>query len=506
MSAYIGVERLRQAIQGLCDWRGRVKQQTVSHIFPLLALLEKGVTPTAPTPYEEQDDFQFFDKYCRVGDDPRTPYFDPFGRLFRIASHPHSNVATARKGTFARSWNAGVEGRDGVATTWQLSKDFAQIVRDRVLTKGTEVSRINVIDLAVWMFREEDFPDGSNAETLVQRFKERFRIDGPDFDTLFVFEAEPAASIFVNAKPTREEIDSAIAALAFADAAATKVMPPPATTSTADASQLEEDDAILVEIKALLELGTSGVILRGAPGTGKSWYAYQVALALTGGDGTRVFRLQFHPSFTYEDFFDGYVPTEESKSGFKIQGRIFRQAIEKASGSDDLVVVIIDEINRGDTARIFGESLTYIESGWRGVPFTPRLATEKTTVPRNLFVLATMNPHDRSITQLDMALLRRFDHVEIPPSREQASTFLVSAGMPPARADLVSAWFAELQNLLPFGLGHTFLLNVGDDAKLGLVWRYRIRPFCESILEFDQERLTAVVRSFEALEARLRAV
>ena len=76
--------------------------------------------------------------------------------------------------------------------------------------------------------------------------------------------------------------------------------------------------------------------------------------------------------------------------------------------------------------------------------------------------------------------------------------------MPPDRARLVVDWFSTLQRLMPFGVGHTFFRGVSDEGELGLVWRYRILPFCKAILEFEPERLEGVTASFEALRTRLR--
>lgn len=504
MAAFIGLDRLKQAVIALADWRGQVKQQTVAHVFTLLALLERGVNTSTGTQFEESDDFAFFNRYNTIEGDIEKPFFDPFTRQFRISSHPHSNIATARKGTFARSWNAADFTEDDGKTIWQLKPDFADTFRRKVLSKASDTIRLPVVDLAVWLFREEEFPDGANSDTLVQRFKDRFKLADDNFNTLFQYNPEPATLIFSTHQPSKGEITKLVRDLSLD--AAEEALKPKVSEPKSDfvLTKLKDDDAIFAEVKALLALGTSGIILRGAPGTGKSWYADQIALALTKGATERIYRLQFHPSFSYEDFFDGYVPSEDTKSGFKIVGKTFRQAIEHAAKSDEVVALVIDEINRGDTARIFGESLTYIEHGWRGVKFRPRLASEDVSVPLNLFVLATMNPHDRSITQLDMALLRRFDHVDIPPSAELANQFLRDAGMATDKAELVTEWFNTLQKLLPFGLGHTFFLNVGDEGRLGLVWRYRILPFCQSILEFEDEKLKDVVRSYEALVNRLR--
>lgn len=509
MPAHLRLDRIGEAIVHLSDWRGSVKQQTVAHILPMLALLEKGVNKGGWTQFEEADDFAFFDKYCKIAGNPAKPYFDPFSRIFRIASHPHSNVATARKNTFSRRWAAAETKVEDGHTFWQL-KDFSRAIVDNVLTKGSDTLRIDVVDLATWLFREETFPDGADSAALQTEFRQRFPISDEDYHSIFRYEAEPPESLFQDTSVDTNEITELVARLAYADAADAAAVPASAALTPAvneqEQTQLAEDNPILMEVKALLALGTSGIILRGAPGTGKSWYGHQIALALTGGTSERIFRLQFHPSFAYEDFFDGYVPNEDAKSGFKVEGKIFRHAIEKAQSTPDVVVLVIDEINRGDTSRIFGETLTYIERGWRGVPFIPRLSSVPICIPHNLLLLATMNPHDRSITQLDMALLRRFDHIDIPPSPESAADFLTQAGMSEEHAGLVSQWFRTLQSLMPFGIGHTFLIGVGDIGKLGLVWRYRLLPFCESILEFEPAKLGDVRRSFEALERRLRGV
>ena len=509
MPSYIRLDRLREAVIRLSDWRGQVKQQTVAHVLPLLALLEKGVNKSTYVQFEEQDDFDFFDRYSRLPGDEEKPYFDPFNRSFRIASHPHSNIATARKNTFARRWKAAELNEGNGQTRWQLNPEYANAIVQNILVKGNTIVRISVVDLAIWLYREETFTDNADSAELLKKFRSQFVMDDADFNLIFSYESEPSEALFQTEQVAKEDIDGLLRSLAYVVASQASTTTPVtafvASTSATNGA-LDEADPILTEVKALIALGTSGVILRGAPGTGKSWYAQQIALALCNGAEDRIFRIQFHPSFTYEDFFEGYVPDEDKKSGFRIEPKPFRTAIKRATETAELVVLIVDEINRGDTSRIFGETLTYIERGWRGISFIPRLTSEPVFVPQNLLVLATMNPHDRSITQLDMALLRRFDHVEIPPSSELASDFLTAAGMSEEHAGLVGQWFNTLQGMLPFGIGHTFFLNVGDVGQLGLIWRYRLLPFCESLLEFEPARLEGVRNSFSALDRRLRGV
>lgn len=483
-----------------------MKAQSTAHVFPLLALVEKGVNSAGKTQYEESDDFAFFDRYCRVGDTQQTPYFDPFSKELRIASHPHSNIATARKNTFQSRWKAARLDIIGGESYWELDSNFANILATKLESKGNPNYRINVLDLGCWLFRLEAFPDNASSADIQDRFLQRFPMTQAQYDLLFEYQEEPASKIFQNVPTTSEEMDAMLLSMVLEDAAEIK---PPSKLENLVQNDIElvkivEDDPILVEVKALLKLGTSGIILSGAPGTGKSWYADQIALALTHGKRSNIFRVQFHPSFSYEDFFDGYVPSEHTKSGFEIRGKVFRKAVEAAQLTEDYVILIIDEINRGNTSKIFGEALTYIEQGWRNVPFTPRLGTEELVVPKNLLILATMNPHDRSITPLDMALLRRFDHLSIPPSSDLVSDFLSAAGMDIEQSNQVGEWFVTLQNLLPFGIGHTFFIGVADIGQLGLIWRYRIQPFCASLFEYEPQRLEDIERSYEGLERRLR--
>ncbi|WP_419189003.1 McrB family protein [Stieleria marina] len=278
---------------------------------------------------------------------------------------------------------------------------------------------------------------------------------------------------------------------------------PVSPTQESQSSVLSDDDSLMQEVSAVLGMGSSGIIFRGCPGTGKTWYAWQVALKLTDNDPSRIVRVQFHSSMGYEDFVEGYKPTQNSKSGFEVVPKTFLQTVELANGTDKPVVFIIDEINRGDPSRVFGELLTYIEDGWRGVQFTTPFRGEPVSIPRNLILLATMNQHDRSITQLDMAMLRRFDHIDIYPSSDLTNQFLIDAGMVATDASKITEWFEQMQQLLPFGMGHTYFLNVGDNGRLAQVWRYRILPFCESVLEFEPDKLGHVSQSFKALERRL---
>ena len=164
------------------------------------------------------------------------------------------------------------------------------------------------------------------------------------------------------------------------------------------------------------------IILQGPPGTGKTWLAKRLAFALMGQkDESKVRAVQFHPNLSYEDFVRGWRPSGEGK--LSLVDGVFMEAIKSAAkDSASKIVVVIEEINRGNPAQIFGEMLTLLEDGKR----TPDEALElcypdvdgkrcRVHIPDNLYVIGTMNIADRSLALVDLALRRRFAFVTLEP-------------------------------------------------------------------------------------------
>lgn len=164
------------------------------------------------------------------------------------------------------------------------------------------------------------------------------------------------------------------------------------------------------------------VILQGPPGTGKTWLAKRLAYALIGRrDDRKVRAVQFHPNLSYEDFVRGWRPTGDGK--LTLADGVFMEAIKAAANdAEGAHVVVIEEINRGNPAQIFGELLTLLEAGKR----TPSEALElcypdadgirrPVHIPENLHVIGTMNLADRSLALVDLALRRRFAFIDLEP-------------------------------------------------------------------------------------------
>jgi MoxR-like ATPase len=324
-----------------------------------------------------------------------------------------------------------------------------------------------------------------------------FKFGNSEYKKLFLFVQESSDRLFTSQKPTAVDYKEAIEAALVEDDVALPAPPLLYAEGPDQTPSLDDDDAILRQVRDLLALGSSGVIFRGCPGTSKTWYAKQIARKLATLE-EHIFQIQFHSSFGYEDFVEGYRPDDDSKSGFKVVDKIFLEACEVARQTKTPVVFIIDEINRGDPARVFGELLTYIEFGYRGDTFRRAYTGKPTSIPANLVILGTMNLADKSITQLDLALHRRFDHIDLQPSAEAVEMFLQrSSEFSPEQVDHVSKWFVTLQRLVQ--IGHTYFKDVVHPEQIRTIWHYRMLPYCEAVLELDPPKLENVRRSFDAM-------
>lgn len=156
------------------------------------------------------------------------------------------------------------------------------------------------------------------------------------------------------------------------------------------------------------------IILQGAPGVGKTFAAKRLAYSMMGEkDESRIEFVQFHQNYSYEDFMMGYKPVED---GFELKYGIFYRFCQKAANQPDKdYFFIIDEINRGNMSKIFGELLMLIERDYRGTKATLAYNGLTFSVPRNLYIIGMMNTADRSLAMIDYALRRRFSFFEVEP-------------------------------------------------------------------------------------------
>jgi MoxR-like ATPase len=225
------------------------------------------------------------------------------------------------------------------------------------------------------------------------------------------------------------------------------------------------------------------IVLYGPPGTGKTFIAQALAAHLT-AQGGWVNIVQFHPSFAYEDFFEGYRPVTAGEAlTYELKQGPLRQAVQAALDEPDRpAVLIVDEINRGDTAKVFGELLYLLEYRDEHVQlqYSPE---ESFLLPRNLFLLGTMNTADRSIALVDAALRRRFYFVELSPTHDPVSGVL-RHWLERHELELEPAELLEALNKKiardEIAIGPSYLMTKdGDAPNLERVWNHAILPVLE---------------------------
>ncbi len=273
------------------------------------------------------------------------------------------------------------------------------------------------------------------------------------------------------------------------------------------ADELMLDARFLRDIKQLLnEKGQ--VIFQGPPGTGKTYVARELAACLAGSD-ERVRLVQFHPSYAYEDFVQGFRPTlEDGQAGFALRNGPLVEMADRARNApvDQKHFLIIDEINRGNIAKVFGELYFLLE--YRKKEIQLQYSDKPFSLPPNLSIIGTMNTADRSIALVDLALRRRFSFFEFHPNKEPVKG-LLRRWLDENAPDM--AWLADvvdfanerlneqLQNR-EAAIGPSYFMKKEtfngqeiplDEERVRLIWEHDVLPYVEEQLYGQRDRLKA---------------
>jgi 5-methylcytosine-specific restriction protein B len=247
------------------------------------------------------------------------------------------------------------------------------------------------------------------------------------------------------------------------------------------------------EFDALVRLfhDKKNLIIQGAPGVGKTFLAKRLAYGILGKmDDARLQSVQFHQSYSYEDFVQGFRPSlgESGALAFVLRDGTFYEFCRRAQKSAEPHVFVIDEINRANVSRVFGELMVLLEADKRGDKHAMRLAYQQADdprfyVPENVYVLGLMNVADRSLAVVDYALRRRFAFYELTPQFASARfrEWVIAHGMPEGIAARVTAGLQALNDQIAkdpqlgphFRVGHSYFCP-GDGESCDNDWYERV--------------------------------
>ncbi len=266
------------------------------------------------------------------------------------------------------------------------------------------------------------------------------------------------------------------------------------------------------------------IILYGAPGVGKTHnYKRLIAEIEKGTSQNRLFKtiaknedtenynyaryetskqekrvefVTFHQSYSYEDFIEGFRPNPHAN--IILEDGIFKRFCDEAfKQKEQNFFIVIDEINRGNISKIFGELITLIEEDKRDIyEVTLPYSKEKFKVPSNLYIIATMNSTDKSIATIDIALRRRFTFLKMKPNEE-----LVTFPHAKELLNKLNSFIAENLNE-DYKLGHSYFMNVANDEDLEFVKEYKIKPLLEEYFYVDKNKFEEVLKILKLEENR----
>ena len=274
--------------------------------------------------------------------------------------------------------------------------------------------------------------------------------------------------------------------------------------ASALADQLHLTSEWISDVLGLIEKSKQ-VIFYGPPGTGKTFVIKALANSITKPENVQL--IQFHPSFSYEDFFEGYRPKisadEKSMIFEKSPGPLRRMTERALANPTENFVLIIDEINRGNLAKVFGELYFLLEYRDESVELMYSNG-EKFKLPENLILLGTMNTADKSIANLDSAIRRRFKFVSLIPTESPCdqilSKWLTKNGLPKTSATILAKLNTKLlDHNLAIGPAYFMTSNTQSDSDISEIWRYSILPLLEDHFygQWDSRKSEFVLEDFK---------
>ena len=441
----------------------------------------------------------------------RAPLLKPESRFFQISTNANDGdcwgdfdelnavyTDSSRQGGDEAMWEPAPAGGDGRGTPYSLTEP----VRGDVILVRTGVRK----GRAIGVVHRNDYaePGGLNEKSRLHVYW----INKSEAD--FFPGAQTTQVAFSEAKPNHSTYKAFRQAAAYGptftlidtvkrngNGPVEPSPPPPNDPLETLAKELHVQVDFLQNIETLLQ-EKKQVIFQGPPGTGKTYVAQELAQHLAGSK-ERYRLVQFHPSYSYEDFVRGYRPTllKNEQPGFELKDGPFLQiAREAADDRDGQYFLIIDEINRGNLAKVFGELYFLLE--YRDKPMNLMYQKDNEPpfrMPDNLYIIGTMNTADRSIALVDLALRRRFAFVDFAVNKEPVEGLLRrwlganGLGEMAWIADVVDRANKKLDNHHA-AIGPSYFMRPDlDEAAVKRIWQHNVLPYVEEHLFGEHDKL-----------------
>ena len=199
---------------------------------------------------------------------------------------------------------------------------------------------------------------------------------------------------------------------------------------------------------------------------------------------------------------EGYRPMSNG-TGFERRDGVFLRLVREAQKRpEDTFVIVIDELSRADVGRVFGEALTYIERSKRGQNFQLP-SGQVCSIPLNLHVIATMNPLDRGVDEVDAAFERRFAKIDMKPSRAILEETLEKNGLETSVRRRLLAWFSRINsraaNTPSAAVGHTYFMDVVDADTLQDIWEYQLKYHVDRAFRYDPDTRVEMINGWSSI-------
>lgn len=533
---FVAPERVKEAVDNLFLTRNR--QVPVRYIKYWLLLKLRGLTAGGSPVRVTTNNFEpemielleveYLTDYI---DDGNSPYYDPFsattnkGRTGPDDSGAPRSYFQTNTGKFLtndvgttdpRDWLSIREGDDGAYYVTYTDDYYEHLGDGQDGFAPGEGARLEIptLDLMAWYYRYELFAERLSYSELRAKFVEEFSLNEMELSLVFTEPDEPEAAMdgFYTTSTDKEDIARYVAEKADTGA------PDLTYADTKEPLSQDERDVIVKStlkttysmfdtdidpredaIEAITEDNERNLLMVGPPGTGKTHESFEIANDI----GEETFFFQFHESYSYEDFVEAYEPTPAAGGGveFEAVAKGFRKACEAAAETNEYVFVVLDEINRANVSRVFGELFSLIEYREsiteKGVEQRMLYSDKPLVIPNNLVIMATMNNLDKSTEDMEFALRRRFAQITVPPSTE-ALRELLGGQVSPDELDELCLLLNSVIEDGEYPLGHTYFKDLDSIDELTKLYRRRIRPSVEEYHgEYRREQLEMIDDMFQ---------